>query len=341
MQLSDRKAGNLAANTIKANILSYQQYFPFGWAMPGRSVNPDRARFTYNGMEKSPEISSGHQTTFYRELDTRLARWWSVDPKANLASNFSPYVSMANNPLIATDPKGDFIPIYIAGYLISEYVVASMFFATTAAVTLTAGPMLIEEMQRSISDPFPKPWYTERPLDDYRPPTLPTKPPYTPGGGGGPKIAKWLVATGMAANVIKKLSETYNIPIEKPQPLDGTKEHPTALDKIVINPSSKEENPSKLELTEDNSFINVNVSKLKKLDKDRVQISVKGDLVYQIKEGETLYSISKKTGRSVEELKKWNDISDVTNISKNSWLKVDEVEITKTVTIEKDSTEKE
>lgn len=63
-QVGDRKSGTIASNNIKADVLSYQQYYPFGWNMPGRSLNADKARFTYNGMEEEPEISSGHQTTF-------------------------------------------------------------------------------------------------------------------------------------------------------------------------------------------------------------------------------------------------------------------------------------
>lgn len=73
--------------------------------MPGRSLNADKARFTYNGMEEEPEISSGHQTTFYRELDTRLGRWWSIDPI--FKANWSTYNSMSNNPTLRIDPDGD------------------------------------------------------------------------------------------------------------------------------------------------------------------------------------------------------------------------------------------
>src|SRR5690554_2585098 len=63
--------------------------------------------YGYQGSEKTDEIkgSGNHYTTFFRELDPRLGRWWSIDPKANASE--SPYVSMSNNPLFFTDPLGD------------------------------------------------------------------------------------------------------------------------------------------------------------------------------------------------------------------------------------------
>ena len=55
-------------------------------------------------MEKS-NLKDGSYTTLYRQLDTDLQRWWSVDPKAS--AHESPYVSMGNNPVLMTDFLGD------------------------------------------------------------------------------------------------------------------------------------------------------------------------------------------------------------------------------------------
>jgi hypothetical protein len=46
-------------------------------------------------------------TTFFRELDTRLGRWWAVDPQATAWE--STYASMGNNPIINNDILGDTI----------------------------------------------------------------------------------------------------------------------------------------------------------------------------------------------------------------------------------------
>ena len=67
-------------------------------------------RYGYQGSEKDDEIkgSTGTSyTTHFRQLDPRLGRWFSVDPKANLTSWESPYTSMANNPIWNTDVLGD------------------------------------------------------------------------------------------------------------------------------------------------------------------------------------------------------------------------------------------
>ncbi len=76
--------------------------------MPGRTFNPDEYRYGYNkGSEKDDEISPGVYSTFYRELDTRLGRWWSIDPEADEMPWQSPYSSMDNTPIMLNDPKGD------------------------------------------------------------------------------------------------------------------------------------------------------------------------------------------------------------------------------------------
>ncbi len=81
MQLSDRKAGTIATNDIQANVLSYQQYFPFGWSQPGRSLNADKARFDFQNQETDKEWLGGNAVAYkYRFHDPRLGRFLSVDP---------------------------------------------------------------------------------------------------------------------------------------------------------------------------------------------------------------------------------------------------------------------
>jgi len=63
-----------------------------------------------NGSERDDEIvglTGAHFTTKYREGDTQLLRWWSVDPKANMQPWQSPYSYMDGNPVGLNDPDGD------------------------------------------------------------------------------------------------------------------------------------------------------------------------------------------------------------------------------------------
>ncbi|MDC3220607.1 hypothetical protein OAT71_02215 [Flavobacteriales bacterium] len=50
--------------------------------MPGRSRNTDAYRYGYQGSEKDDEIAGNGNsyTTFFRQLDPRLGRWFSPDP---------------------------------------------------------------------------------------------------------------------------------------------------------------------------------------------------------------------------------------------------------------------
>ena len=102
-------------NAKKASGVCLQNvtdYSPFGVALDGRTMQGDGYRYGYQGSEYDNEIKGeGHSyTTEYRQLDTRLGRWLSIDPK--MSAWESPYVSMGNNPLLFNDELGDTIKIF-------------------------------------------------------------------------------------------------------------------------------------------------------------------------------------------------------------------------------------
>src|SRR5690606_24267686 len=82
-------------------------YYPFGLQMSGRVTTTDAPRERYTGHEIE---ELGSETTWYyagaRMYDPVVARWMTVDPKANLFAGLSPYNYSLNNPLIWTDPDG-------------------------------------------------------------------------------------------------------------------------------------------------------------------------------------------------------------------------------------------
>jgi RHS repeat-associated protein len=83
-------------------------YSPFGVSLDGRTVEGDFYRRGFNGMEKDDELKGkgNSYTTEFRQLDPRVGRWLSVDPKTSEFPWQSPYVGMDNNPILLTDPDG-------------------------------------------------------------------------------------------------------------------------------------------------------------------------------------------------------------------------------------------
>ncbi|NOG96174.1 MAG: hypothetical protein HND27_10410, partial [Bacteroidetes bacterium] len=87
-----------------ADILSRQQYYPFGSTQPNpNNLNANQYRYGFGGMEKDKQSSS--YTTYFRQYDPRIARWKSTDPVTQPWQ--SPYTAFDNNPILYVDPMGD------------------------------------------------------------------------------------------------------------------------------------------------------------------------------------------------------------------------------------------
>ncbi|CAL2087258.1 protein of unknown function [Tenacibaculum sp. 190524A02b] len=106
-QLTDH-LGNVRAVVGKTSsgqaigLSSATDYYPFGMAMPKRTVNgAEKYRYTYQGQEKDPK--TGKEAFQLRLWDGRIGRWLTTDPYGEFSS---PYLGMANNPITATDPNG-------------------------------------------------------------------------------------------------------------------------------------------------------------------------------------------------------------------------------------------
>ncbi len=65
-------------------------------------------RYGYQGSEMDNEVKGegNSYNTEFRQLDPRLGRWLTIDPKASSMPWESPYSSMDNNPIRLNDPKG-------------------------------------------------------------------------------------------------------------------------------------------------------------------------------------------------------------------------------------------
>ncbi len=88
-------------------MLKHKYQYPFGSVAKGRSFSSTAYRYGYQGSEKDNEFKGDNNsyTTEFRQLDTRLGRWLTIDPKLNAWDN--PYMSMGNNPIWHNDINGD------------------------------------------------------------------------------------------------------------------------------------------------------------------------------------------------------------------------------------------
>lgn len=74
--------------------------------MPGRSFNSTNYRFSFNGMEKNPELETGNYDFGARMYDGRIGRWWAVDPLAHIYPSNTTYGYVRNNPILRVDVDG-------------------------------------------------------------------------------------------------------------------------------------------------------------------------------------------------------------------------------------------
>ncbi len=112
--VSDKKIGHTTDGTTidyyNADVVTANDYYPFGMTMPGRKYNQANAKYRYgfNGKENDNDVKGeGNQLDYgARILDTRLGRFLSVDPLAKQFAYYSPYQSTGNSPIRFIDLDG-------------------------------------------------------------------------------------------------------------------------------------------------------------------------------------------------------------------------------------------
>lgn len=121
--VSDRKVQiSYNAATIdhfEANVLTAQDYYPFGMGMEGRRYGSGGYRYGFQNMEKVDEISGtgNHYVFGGYGLDVRLGRRWNTDPEISSMPSLSSYAVFKNNPIMFIDPSGRIpYPITIRGF---------------------------------------------------------------------------------------------------------------------------------------------------------------------------------------------------------------------------------
>ena len=112
--VSDRKIGvedQGSPGTVEyyeADVVSAQDYYPFGMIMPGRSVSAGEYWYGFNSMEQDDEWSftGGHYDFDTRMYDSRLGQFLSLDPLSREFPGQSDYMAFNGNPVFFIDPDG-------------------------------------------------------------------------------------------------------------------------------------------------------------------------------------------------------------------------------------------
>lgn len=195
--VSDKKIGvdPGADGTIdyyNADVVSANDYYPFGMMMVGRKWNGGNYRYGFNGQEKDDETyGEGNEYDFgARIYDPRLGRFLSVDPMRDKLSHLSPYGYAANSPLVLIDKDGEIpiIPLLLRG-------------ATGAVVSAAMQYSINMIIYQDSKKAFKEIDWGQVALDG-----LSSALPWNPPGG------KWGKAAVAAAGVVslKALRGTYN-----------------------------------------------------------------------------------------------------------------------------------
>jgi len=109
--VSDRKIqrlNNKDSLVYEPDIISSNDYYPFGMLEPGRNFSSSNYRYAFNGKEKDDETyGEGDEYDYGNRLfDPRVGRFFSEDRVQRSFPELSTYQFASNNPIFAIDLDG-------------------------------------------------------------------------------------------------------------------------------------------------------------------------------------------------------------------------------------------
>ncbi|MCX2682143.1 hypothetical protein OOZ15_19510 [Galbibacter sp. EGI 63066] len=108
VRLSYMDANNNGSVTT-AEVIEESNYYPFGLEHKGYNnvVNGVENNYkTYQGKEEEKELGRNTYDFGWRDFDPAIARWTVIDPLAEKYYSQSPFVYVANSPMVLSDPNG-------------------------------------------------------------------------------------------------------------------------------------------------------------------------------------------------------------------------------------------
>ena len=96
---------NLHLQTIEGAMLEENHYYPYGMLIESLSARSagKKTNLKYQSREWITELELNQYDFDLRQYDPATARWSATDPYMQFSN---PYIAMANNPVLLTDPDG-------------------------------------------------------------------------------------------------------------------------------------------------------------------------------------------------------------------------------------------
>ena len=111
--ISDKKLGidetsDEEIDRYESEIVSANDYYPFGMLMPGRTYNAGHYAYGFNGKRMDNDVKGTGNSYDYgaRIYDPRVVRFLSVDPLTKTYPWYTPYQFAGNTPIWAIDVDG-------------------------------------------------------------------------------------------------------------------------------------------------------------------------------------------------------------------------------------------
>ena len=95
--------------SFKPDVISYNDYYPFGMLQPNRNSSSTAYRYGFQGQEKDDEVKDGNGTSInykYRMHDPRVGRFFAADPLEHKFPWMTPYAFTQNKVIMFVELEG-------------------------------------------------------------------------------------------------------------------------------------------------------------------------------------------------------------------------------------------
>ena len=125
--IKDHLGNNRIVASAGGTVVQRNNYYPFGMSF-GEETDAEQGKqnFKYNGKELDKEHGLNQYDYAARFMDPSMVRFTTVDPLAEKYYSISPYAYVGNNPMNATDPRGDSIWFTIDNNVATMHVTAKL-----------------------------------------------------------------------------------------------------------------------------------------------------------------------------------------------------------------------